>query len=480
MPAPPFAIQVWDTRTRKPHFSLKPAAFPAGLVFSRDGKSLAVSTHTDIRLFDAATGREVRTIRGNNLSTKSLPFSADGKLLASGGQNQRVQVWDLDTGAEKWSLDAHGGGVPHVAFSPDGRRLVAAFGAAFGAATDRRRVFTIKMWDVETAQEVLRLKGHASGMLDVTFSPDGKSLAAVSQDGALRVWNAQDRSEDASRATQVASEPGAFFWHARHAEEASQAGNELCGKFHLERLGAFQLPGLASRLQRGRLYAKFGYWEKAVADLSKAFEMDDREPLVWWSLGHVYLAAGNRDGYRRVCGTALRHAEQLQDPQALWAAVYLSLLTPDAVANRDQLMRLATWVADVVPVAPFDVRAAALYRVREYQGAADQLRQNFLVRARLVKQTSSLGAETARALAEGSPLDWLILAMAERRSNHPAAAKKWLEKARQAFTTMSLRRETRIPALAPLEPWVFRMELLHLLREAEALIEGGAKTADKK
>jgi WD40 repeat protein/tRNA A-37 threonylcarbamoyl transferase component Bud32 len=476
----PFEIQVWDTRTRKPHFSLKPAAFPTCLVFSRDGKYIAVSTYTDIRIFDAATGREARTFRGKNLSINCLAFSADGKLLASGGQDQFVRVWNPDTGTEKWSLDAHGGGVRRVAFSPDGRRLVTAFGdGTFGGVMDRR-ARAIRMWDVDTAQEVLSLKGHTSGILDVTFSPDGKSVAAVSQDGALRVWDAQDCSGEASRTLPVASEQRAFFWHARNAEEAFKAGNESCGKFHLGHLGTLQLPGLASRLQRGRLYAKFGFWEKAVADLSKAFELDGHEPLVWWSLGHAYLAAGDRDGYKRVCRTALRHAGQSQDQQSLWAAIYLNLLVPDAAEDKDQLTRLATWVAPSAQGAPFDVRAAALYRVGEYAGAVHQLRKTLQERARLAGQFGSLGGEAARTIAEGSALDWLVLAMAQQRLRQPAEAKKWLEKARQAFAAMRSPREARTPTLAHLEPWAFRVELLHLIREAEALIDGKAKTADKK
>ena len=65
-----------------------------------------------------------------------------------------VKVWDAQTGQELVILKGHTDGVFGVAFSPDGKRLA-------GAATDH----TVKVWDAQTGQELLNLKGHTDQVL---------------------------------------------------------------------------------------------------------------------------------------------------------------------------------------------------------------------------------------------------------------------------------------------------------------------------
>ena len=66
-----------------------------------------------------------------------------------------------------------------MCFSPDGKRL------ASGSADK-----TVKVWEVQTGQEALTLKGHTSGVWSVCFSPDGKRLASASGDKTVKVWDA--------------------------------------------------------------------------------------------------------------------------------------------------------------------------------------------------------------------------------------------------------------------------------------------------
>ena len=78
-----------------------------------------------------------------------MSFSPDGKRLASASGDQTLKLWDAATGQELLTLKGHTGEVTGVSFSPDGKRLA--------SASDDQ---TLKLWDVATGQELLTLKGH--------------------------------------------------------------------------------------------------------------------------------------------------------------------------------------------------------------------------------------------------------------------------------------------------------------------------------
>jgi len=70
-----------------------------------------------------------------------------------------------------------------VSFSPDGKRIVS------GGGPDNFGSGEIKIWDAQTGQETLTLKGHSDTVNSVSFSPDGKRIVSGSWDKTVKVWD---------------------------------------------------------------------------------------------------------------------------------------------------------------------------------------------------------------------------------------------------------------------------------------------------
>src|SRR5262249_10290077 len=116
------AARVYDTTTGKMTLELQAPKGASALAFSPDGKTLALAD-TDaavspVRLFDAATGKELAVLEGHTSAVYGLMFSSDGKRLASAGQDGTLRVWDVAAKKTLWRATV-GGTVSQVAFSAD-------------------------------------------------------------------------------------------------------------------------------------------------------------------------------------------------------------------------------------------------------------------------------------------------------------------------------------------------------------------------
>ena len=149
------------------------------VVVSPNGRWLAGgSSDGTVRIWDAATGRELRRLEGHDGWVTSVSFSPDGKWLASGSHDETVRVWNLTNGREHLRLDGHRPIVTSVSFSPDGRWLASAAGDG-----------TIRLWDAATGKIQRRLQAHNQRVEAIALSPDGKWLAGVLDDETVRVWD---------------------------------------------------------------------------------------------------------------------------------------------------------------------------------------------------------------------------------------------------------------------------------------------------
>ncbi|MCC7445912.1 MAG: protein kinase [Anaerolineae bacterium] len=146
-----------------------------------DGKqAISASSDTTVRLWDIASGREIRQFAGHTADVYTVAVSPDGKLAASAGEDQTIRLWDVATGKEVRQIPTKPAFISVVAFSPDGRYVLS--GGTDGSA---------RLWDVQTGKEARRFVGHVSGIRGAAFSRDGKTLLTGATDQTARVWNVE-------------------------------------------------------------------------------------------------------------------------------------------------------------------------------------------------------------------------------------------------------------------------------------------------
>jgi WD40 repeat protein len=154
------------------------------LAFSPDGSQLAAGGYNEVMVWNPADGRLLRRIRGLPQRTQALAWSADGAWLAAGGgdpgQGGELAWIDMKKGEVARVLVSLPDVVLDVKFSPDGTQL------ALGAADN-----SIRVLEVPSGRERLRIDQHADWVMGVAWSPDGTELASASRDRSARVFDAR-------------------------------------------------------------------------------------------------------------------------------------------------------------------------------------------------------------------------------------------------------------------------------------------------
>jgi WD40 repeat protein len=167
------------------------------VAFTHDGKVLATGGGTyellgsnskrhlsELRLWDAETGKELGSCEGHTWAPAALAFSPDDKVLASASRDFSVRLWDWKIGKELPTFAGHSQAVTSLAWSPGGRSL-------YSGSDDG----TVRVWDGKACKELAVLAGHTNGVRALAITPDGKALATGGPDGTVRVWDVAARRE---------------------------------------------------------------------------------------------------------------------------------------------------------------------------------------------------------------------------------------------------------------------------------------------
>jgi eukaryotic-like serine/threonine-protein kinase len=165
-------------------------AHPSGvraLTVTADGQCLLSGGQDEtLRLWDASRLQEMTCIAGDVGPVQDACLAPGGKWAASCAlrlfkSDMVVQLWDLASGRQRRRLRGHEDSVCCVTISPDGRRVA-------GGSADK----TIRIWTLEQSGSTsLCLKGHSAQVTSVQFTKSGEGLLSGSHDGAVRLWDAR-------------------------------------------------------------------------------------------------------------------------------------------------------------------------------------------------------------------------------------------------------------------------------------------------
>ncbi|MEW6128708.1 MAG: WD40 repeat domain-containing protein [Acidobacteriota bacterium] len=180
-------VMIWDARTGKLIKVLSElntdSTMPIDSVaFSLDNKMLAAASGGMLIIWDLQTLAVKFSLQAQVYRISSLAFSHDSKILASTCLNLEasdgeISLWDMYTGTLSQTLKVHTD-VWSTAFSPDDVLLASA-----------NHNQTITIWDVETGTLLKTLTGHEEQVNSVAFSPDGKTLLSGSSDKTIKFWD---------------------------------------------------------------------------------------------------------------------------------------------------------------------------------------------------------------------------------------------------------------------------------------------------
>lgn len=158
------------------------------ITYSPDGKFLAVATTIGIWLYNTDTYKPLSLLTGHTDSVRSVEYSADGKILASGSSDGTIRLWDPQTTKNIAVLTEHQNEVTDIVISGDSQTLVSV-------GVDEK---VIRLWNLNTHKLIANIKGKFNRIVSLAYSPDNETVAAGDFDGTVKLFSAKKKKQTAT------------------------------------------------------------------------------------------------------------------------------------------------------------------------------------------------------------------------------------------------------------------------------------------
>lgn len=309
-PTPSSPITVENVSRLEQLTSFAPdARLVAGFVFADDHELVSVGYESNISVWSADTGKEVRQIGDDRAGALVVAISSDGSLLATGGtvSDPAVRVWDTESG-EMHPLGMHPPYLTSLAFNSDGRRL------ASGSSAD-----SVIVWDVTNAQLLITLNGDVpdrSQLFSSLYWKDASTLIAAGSD-AIYWWDTTTGSLLQRLAKPVQADFLVNAAFSQNGDRVAAAAQDACVYFRDQAVGqwscwpasagssvthvSFSPDGqlLVAGTSDNRLLA----WNAETGQMLAGYSTTSSSlAALRFSPGGLYIASGGWDGPIRLWG----------------------------------------------------------------------------------------------------------------------------------------------------------------------------------
>ncbi len=269
--------------------------------FSPEGKYIVTGSgdtggDRTAKLWEVATGQEIRTFHGHSLRLTSVGFSPDGKYIVTGSEDKTARLWEVATGKKIRTFSGHSSFVNSVSFSPEGKYIVTG-------SHDK----TAKLWEVTTGKKIRTFSGHSSAVASVSFSPEGKYIVTGSQDSTAKLWEVATGQEiltfrdSSNKVNSVSFSPDGKYIVTGNSDNTAKLWEVATGR-EIRTFGSDSNEvNSASFSPEGKYIVTGGYktaklWEVATGREIRTFR--GHSSLVFsvsFSPGGEYIATGNSD-----------------------------------------------------------------------------------------------------------------------------------------------------------------------------------------
>lgn len=179
-------VTVWNINKQQQVASLEIKDKPTDIEFSRTGQQLAIGLDNKETLVWNMSSNRTRTVKSDD-DVRAVALSPDGRLLATGGKDKLISLWEPESGRLQRRLSGHKKDIRMLAFVAGGRRLVSV-------SDDKQAI----LWDAKNGTQLRILGGHDDQIVHLAVSRDGRKLVTGERrrgDGLIILWDPETGRE---------------------------------------------------------------------------------------------------------------------------------------------------------------------------------------------------------------------------------------------------------------------------------------------